>query len=128
MNLVIFIAVVALGAYAFLRHSREARRRWLESLHLQGSWDWHSGASAASLDIAGGPGEGTYVETTATSRQRGQWALHGQRITFSPDQGAAFECEFRVFADGSIGLDGVGRERRVYTRRASNVVPLRSRR
>ena len=127
MKLVVFIAVIAFGVYAFLRRNREARRRWLEHVHLQGSWDWHSGTAASSLDITGGPGEGAYVETTATHRQRGHWVLHGRHITFTPEQGAPFECAFRLFEDGSIGLDGAGHERRVYTRRASNVVPLRSR-
>jgi len=127
MNLLFFIAVVALGAYVFVRRSRDARRRWLERVHLQGSWEWHSGAAASSIDFTGGPAEGEYVETTATSRQRGRWTLHGGSVRFAPEQGTPFECRFRLFEDGSIGIDGAGRERRVYTRRASNVVPLRSR-
>ena len=127
MNLLVLLVAIAFGAYTVVRRNREARRRWLEHLHLQGSWEWASGASSSSLDFAGGPSEGTYVETTANNRQRGNWTLHVGRITFVPEQGAPYECAFRLFGDGSIGIDGAGRERRVYTRRASNVVPLRSR-
>ena len=128
MNLLVLALAVACGVYVLVRRSREARRRWLEHVHLQGSWECLEPGTSSSLDFAGGPAEGTYVESTATGRQRGSWTVHGTRITLAPEQGQPLECEFRFFEDGSIGIDGLGRERRIYTRRASNVVPLRSRR
>jgi hypothetical protein len=39
--------------------------------------------------------------------------------------GPLITLDLRLFAEGKIGLHGPGRERRIYVKKRSNVIPLR---
>lgn len=128
MSAVLLTILLAVIAFTWVRRSQTARRSWLERVRLPGHWVWQEGAAESALELSGGPAGGRYVATQATGQaQRGHWTLHGALITFVPDGGRAVDCDFRAFEYGSIGIDGPGWERRIYRRRASNVVPLRGR-
>ena len=58
--------------------------------------------------------------------EEGQWRLDGHVLQLFHDDGtAAGAYDLRLFSDGKIGLHGPGRERRIYNKTPSNVVPLR---
>ena len=60
--------------------------------------------------------------------ERGSWALQGHRLILVPDADAEpLTYDLRFFDERKIGIDGPGRERRVYSKERSNVVPLRRR-
>ena len=60
--------------------------------------------------------------------ERGEWALHGHKLVLTPESAeSAQSYELRFFDEGKIGIDGPGRERRVYAKERSNVVPLKRR-
>jgi hypothetical protein len=128
MSSFIFTAVVAFLAFCWVRRNRRARQRWLARVSLAGHWSADVEHGTSTIEFVGGPAEGTYREKGPGVEEKGTWALHGAHLTLAPERRPAVNYEFRLFEDGSIGIDGPGRERRLYARRVSNVVPLRGRR
>jgi hypothetical protein len=125
-RLVLLLAVVA-AVYLWIRQSRIARQRWLARLALPGVWSSDTEAGDVTVEFQGEPDHGSYVETDRHTTERGRWRIEGSQLWLSSESGER-AYELRLFADGSIGVDGPGRERRVYVRRRNNVVPLRQRR
>jgi hypothetical protein len=105
---------------------RATRVHWLERLSLPGTW--RCDTESSTLELRGDLMEGEYVETSASGTERGDWSLHGHTLTMTPARGATNEYDLRLFEEGEIGIDGPGRERRIYRKQQSNVVPLRRRR
>ena len=128
MSSAFLVVMVALAAFVWVRRNQRARRAWLARVNLAGTWECPQDDATSVLEFSGGPAEGRYTERTQEQRDEGRWLLHGSHIRFESDQsGGPTDCVFRLFGDGSIGIDGPGRERRIYVRRVSNVVPLRQR-
>jgi hypothetical protein len=125
MGSMLLVIVVAVLATIWVRNTRAARQRWLTRLNLPGVWECESDAGTSVLEFSGGLAAGRWVEQDPAGEQRGEWVLHGDAIEFRSGD-AVSHCELRVFDDGSLGIHGSGRERRIYRRRANNVVPLRA--
>jgi hypothetical protein len=125
MSSAFLVVMVALAAFVWVRRNQRARRAWLARVNLAGTWECPQEETTSVLEISGGPAEGRYTERAQEHRDEGSWLLHGSHIRFDSDQTGPADCVFRLFGDGSIGIDGATRERRIYVRRVSNVVPLR---
>lgn len=128
--LVIGIACIAV---LWVKGARKNRQRWLERLDLPGVWHWQPSDAAragarGSLELIGGLSAGTYRLVEQDGEESGNWALEGHTLQLSPaGAGSAGRYEIRFFDDGKIGIDGPGRERRIYVKEPTNVVPLRRR-
>lgn len=127
MILWLFAIVAALGAFVWLRGISANRRRWLRELNLRGTWELDSGATASVLEFRGNLASGRYAAQTSAGPERGDWRLSGDMLTLTPDGGTAQDHALRRFENGTIGIDGPGRERQIYRRRNDNVVPLKRR-
>lgn len=123
MSSLVVIIVVAGLCYLWVRANRQSRRRWLERLDLPGTWVWeeHDG----ELELDGELDGGRYRLRDGDQEERGEWHLKGHDLVLEPRSGARTELDLRLFTEGKIGIHGPGRERRVYVKKRSNVVPLR---
>ena len=127
MGSLALVIVVALVAFTWARGAHRNRLRWLERLDLPGTWySGNPGGSGGSvtLELSGSLNGGAYVETAGERTEAGTWRLMGHTLSFT-SSGGTCECDLRLFEAGRIGVDGPGRERRIYERRQDNVVPLR---
>ena len=131
MGSVLVVVGVTVLVVAWVRGARRQRLRWLRKLDLPGIWHWQgeSGvARAGRLELTGELDGGDYRVVDPDSEERGTWALQGHRLLLTPNGGVdAIGYDLRFFDDGKIGIDGPGRERRIYAKERSNVVPLRRR-
>lgn len=123
-SLLLVILVVSLAA-GWTRSIRMHRAHWLERLSLPGTW--RCDAPASTLELRGDLASGEYVETSAGGTERGEWSLHGHTLILTTAR-TTNEYDLRLFEEGEIGIDGPERERRIYKKQQSNVVPLRRRR
>ena len=112
------------------RRSVGQRRRWLRQLALPGSWQWDSGDSVLSL--SGELSSGSFLLRENGQQCSGRWRLIGHNLELHATRGdltlgedSSYLFDLRRFGTGALGLDGIGRERRVYNRSNENVVPLR---
>ena len=115
----------------FWRRSVSQRRRWLKRLNLPGTWRWQDGDS--TLSLSGELATGSFLLREEGLQCSGRWRLLGHRLELHPVRGeleltpsSPYVFDLRLFELGSLGLDGPGRERRVYARGTENVVPLRA--
>ena len=125
------LVVVAVSAIAFfwIRGARRNRDRWLTRLDLPGTWE-REGA-VGTLELSGNLSGGEYRFTDPEEEggsESGVWALHGHTLRLTAAAGPARDYDLRMFREGKVGIDGPGRERRIYQKVPSNVVPLRARR
>ena len=126
MGSLIVVVGVTIVAVLWVRGARRNRLRWLRKLDLPGVWHWQD--HGGRLELSGDLHRGQYRFVDPDDEERGIWELRGQRLLLTPGGEAAQQSyELRFFDDGKIGIDGPGRERRVYTKERSNVVPLRRR-
>ena len=66
-----------------------------------------------------------YLFTDGDKTQQGSWRIGPTSLILSPDNEESFECDLRLFDTGKIGIDGPGHQRKIYMKRADNVVVLR---
>ena len=133
----LFILGVVVLASVWMRSASRKRQDWLRALNLPGKWELdpppvaNGGAhEVKSLTLSGDLDGGTYVARDGDAIHRGKWRLHGHSLELEPTEGdaeAPAQYDLRLFEKGKIGLDGPGREREVYVKRDSNVIPLRVR-
>jgi hypothetical protein len=123
---VLVIAAAAFLAFVWVRGARRNRARWLARLDLPGIWslDGESG-EAARLELTGGLDRGEYRIREGDLVETGRWHLEGHTLKLTTAGGRSNDYDLRLFSEGKIGIDGPGRERRIYTKVPSNVVPLR---
>ena len=122
------VAVIAAALVTlWIRGARANRRQWLSALSLPGTWELRNAKSQSVLSLRGSLGEGRYTLREDSGGEEGEWRLLGHTLRLTPDGGEALDYDLRAFGDGTIGIDGPGRERCVYVRRRDNVVPLRQR-
>jgi hypothetical protein len=124
MGPILVVAIVSVIAVLWVRATRRSRAAWLARLNLPGTWTAEADGREVMLELTGDLDRGEYVETSAGRTERGKWRLVGHSLVFTSAAGEN-ACDLRVFEEGRIGLDGPGRERRIYQRPQSNVVPLR---
>ncbi len=124
---------IACVVVLWVRGARNNRQRWLERLDLPGLWHWQPSEATdpgvrGSLELSGDLSVGTYRLVESDAEETGSWTLVGHTLQMSPtgaDSSARYEIRF--FDEGKIGIDGPGRERRIYVKERTNVVPLRRR-
>ena len=125
---VLVVAVIAAALVTlWIRGARANRRQWLSTLSLPGTWELQNAASQSVLSLRGSLGEGRYTLREDSGGEEGGWRLLGHTLRLTPDGGEAVDYDLRALGDGTIGIDGPGRERCVYVRRRDNVVPFRQR-
>jgi len=124
MAALVLVLIIAAACYLWVKRTRAARERWIARLSLPGVWQCDDPAGRWVLEFVGEPTSGRYIEQSGRATERGRWRLLGNEIELSLD-GETRTYQLRLFENGSIGIDGPGRERRIYVRQRSNVVPLR---
>ena len=122
-SLLVFAVVVAI-VFTWVRATRKMRERWLRQLNLVGVWDLDAEGALASIEFTGTLASGDFKARSDGGVEVGQWRITGNKIVLSSSAGEN-EFDLRYFDVGKIGIDGPGRERQVYRKRADNVVPLR---
>ena len=134
MTFWLFIFLVAALALFGVRSARSRRLQWLSALNLLGKWELHGAPPGGrrSITFSGEADGGGYVAKDADAVERGKWQLRGHTLNLEATEGeqaggGAKSYDLRLFEPGRIGLDGPGREREIYVKRDSNVVPLRRR-
>lgn len=134
MTFWLFLVLVAGLALFGVRSARSKWQEWLSELNLVGKWELHGAppGSRRSITFSGEADGGSYVAKDGDAVERGQWQLRGHTVSLEATEGelagsGAKSYDLRLFEPGRIGLDGPGREREVYLKRSSNVVPLRLR-
>jgi hypothetical protein len=126
MALFLLLLIIGSAAYLWVKRTRAARDRWISRLSLPGVWQSDAPNGPWVLEFAGEPTSGRFIERSGRATERGRWRLLGSAIELESESGTR-TYELRLFENGSIGIDGPGRERRIYVRQRSNVVPLRKR-
>lgn len=126
--IVIFLAWLGVVLW---RRSVSRRKRWLRRLNLPGNWSWQDGDS--TLSLSGELSSGSYLLREQGAQSSGRWRLLGHSLELIASRGDLelgtsehYVFDVRRFDTGSLGLDGPGREQRIYRRGSENVVPLRS--
>ena len=122
----LLVAIIAYAAFMWVKRTRAARERWISKLALLGVWQSDAPNGPWVLEFVGDPTLGRYIERSGRATERGSWRLVGNAIELESENGTR-TYDLRLFENGSIGIDGPGRERRVYVRQRSNVIPLRKR-
>ena len=126
MGPLVLVILVAVIAYTWMRGAKQNRIRWLERLDLPGTWELQG--AEGTLELSGELSGGQYRLRESNSGElvdeRGHWRLEGHSLTLEPRNGAALDYDLRLFKEGTIGIDGHGRKRRIYQKNPSNVVPL----
>jgi hypothetical protein len=131
-SLLVVIGIACIAAL-WVNGARKNRQRWLARLDLPGVWHWQPSDSAepgvrGSLELSGGLSSGTYRLVEPDVEESGNWSLEGHTLQMIPTGAdGAGRYEIRFFDEGKIGIDGPGRERRIYVKERTNVVPLRRR-
>jgi hypothetical protein len=124
MPLLAVLVIVAVGAILWARSLRQMRRRWLERLDLPGTWLWQG--EDGELELSGSVDRGRYRLRDRDEEEQGEWRLAGHLLILAPSPaGTPATLDLRMFKEGTIGLHGPGRERRIYVKKRANVVPLR---
>jgi hypothetical protein len=126
MASILLLAIIVGAAFMWVKRTRAARERWLSKLALPGVWQCDAPNGPWVLEFAGEASSGRYIERSGRATERGSWRLLGNAIELESESGTR-TYDLRLFDNGSIGIDGPGRERRIYVRQRSNVVPLRKR-
>ena len=126
MGSLILFFVVAVLTFSYVRFTRRNRERWLKRISLVGVWQLESTlAETSSFEFHGSLSEGTYRFKDGGKTQKGSWRIVSTNLIFVPDNEPSFECDLRFFDTGKIGIDGPGHQRKIYIKRADNVVVLR---
>ncbi len=125
MSFLVVILVTA-GVYFYVRSTRVARQNWLRKLDLPGRWQLQSDAAdEGELILNGGLDKGDYTRLFAGKREQGRWQLNGHTLTFEGGaKSQSFDLHF--FKTGQIGLEDPNGIRRIYSKQATNIIPLRS--
>ena len=131
MTSYLLLAAIVVAMVVYLRSARAARQRWIGQLNLPGTWHRDAPGERRLLRLGGQFDGGRYVARDGSSEETGVWRLSGHTLVLHPDQSddpeASQHFDIRLFDTGRIGIDGPGREREIYVKRADNVVELRAR-
>ncbi len=126
MGSILLLLIIASAAALWVRRVRAQRLRWLSRLALPGVWTCETQDGVSNLELQGDSGSGSYIERNPLATERGRWRIQGSQLILVTEQRER-SYDLRLFDNGSIGVDGPGRERRVYARQRNNVVSLRQR-
>lgn len=117
--------VLAILAVWIVR-TRSARRRWLQLLDLPGMWILEgSEKEQVRIEFFGTPKDGQYIESLQDKIVAGNWRLSGSSLILTPNEREDQTFEIRSFESGRIGINGPGRDRQIFQKKANNVVPMR---
>ena len=126
MGSLILLLAVAILTFSYVRFTRRNRARWLKRINLVGVWHLEGMlAETPTFEFHGNISSGRYLFTDGDKTQQGSWRIGPTSLIFSPDNEESFECDLRLFDTGKIGIDGPGHQRKIYMKRADNVVVLR---
>ncbi len=117
--MLLLVFVIAVFVFAWARNTRASRQRWVARLQLPGLWISEN-EEKRTLELAGGLASGTY---RSSDLGNGWWRLSGHTLWLRTDaRELALDL---VFHDvGRISLECRPGERRLYTKRSGNVIPL----
>lgn len=127
-QLLIGIVIAAIIVFLWVRHTREARRKWVDKLHLPGTWEPDSSVSTnppVLLSLTGQSDRGDYELRFSDRVERGIWVIVRSNLVLTNEQGQDHSYEIRFFETGKIGLDGPNINQQVLVKRVENIVPLR---
>ena len=120
-----FIVIVA-----WISATRKARRKWIEQLDLNGTWDLETSdpeQSEQNLWFEGEPENGIFTFQSKDENVTGAWKIVGSRLVLTSEQDNEQEFELRFFETGRVGLLGPDDQKRVFKKRSENIVKLRRR-
>lgn len=127
-QLLIGIVIAAIIVFLWVRHTREARRNWVDKLNLVGTWEPDTSVSAKTpvlLSLSGQTDRGDYELRFSDRVERGIWTIVRSTLVLTNEQGQDHAYELRLFETGKIGLDGPNINQQVLVKRVENIVPLR---
>ena len=119
---ILVVFLVAAGTYVYLRHVRIARQHWLSKLNLPGRW-YPQDKPDSLLVLSGGLDEGDFT----FAQFSGRWRLVGHSLCFDV-AGDTTVFDLHFFRAGEIGLEDKNGVRILYSKQATNVIPLHRRR
>lgn len=130
MTSYLLLAIIVGAAFLYVRGTRAARQRWLAQLNLPGAWHRDGAGARRLLRLGGELDGGRYVALDGSDEETGVWRLSGHTLVLHPDRSddpeASQRFDIRLFDTGRIGIDGPGRTREIYVKRADNVIELRA--
>ena len=117
------------------RRNKRFQAELLRTLNMLGKWEIESRAAGVETPhrtltfTSGTLSTGQYVARDDDAVERGDWRLNGHTLTLAATEGHSAvdgpkRNDLRLFEDGRIGLDGPGRQREIYSKRESDIVPL----
>lgn len=119
------LVVIAVLVFAWVRHTRANRQRWLARLHLPGLWvcdgEGNRMEETRTLELTGGLASGTY---RSSDLGHGEWRLSGRTLLLHGEAAAELALDLTFHDVGKISLERKPGEWRVYHKRSGNVVPL----
>lgn len=128
MGSLLVVIAAAVVAFVWINGTRRNRLSWLSRLDLPGIWEREG--EWGRLELSGELHRGRYRfedRRGGEGDESGRWSLEGHTLVLTTESGGSTEYELRQFQEGKIGIDGPRRERRIYQKVPSNVVPLKGR-
>ena len=122
------VVIASILVFLWVRHKRESRRKWVESLNLVGTWEPDSEGSTNTpiiLSLTGQTDRGDYELRFSDRIERGIWTIARSNLVLTSEQGQDHSYELRFFETGKIGLNGPNISQTVLVKRVENIVPLR---
>ena len=127
-HFLIGVVIAAIITLIWVRHTREARRKWVEKLDLIGIWETEL-TRATDLQVlftfSGQIDRGDYELRFNNQLERGTWCIVRSSLVCAADPDQENVYEVRLFAPGKIGLNGPNLDHRMLVKRVENIVPLR---
>lgn len=122
------VVIAAIIVFLWVRHTRESRRKWVESLDLVGTWEPGSEGVTNTpiiLSLTGQIDRGDYELRFSDRIERGIWTIVRSNLVLTSEQGQDHSYELHFFETGKIGLHGPNISRTVLVKRVENIIPLR---
>ena len=113
--------------FVWVNSTRSSRTRWLKELDLLGTWVTEvDDEEEASIVFHGEFDGGEYTHKSNNVVKKGNWQIKGSSLVLSDINDGDVRYDLRKFDERSIGIDGPGIDKQIFTKRMENIVHLKS--
>lgn len=123
MSLIVAAGVIVLILIVWVGRTRSARKNWLSEINLPGTWELNDNAQN-TLEFIGSQSSGNYLATFNNQLESGRWLISGSDLVMIAKDDVEKRYELRLFELGKIGINGPDRDRHIYNKQATNVIPM----